>query len=175
LGNLERQAGYRAGLALAARGQNDVERAATLLEEALMLLVDRGNWHLRTRIQLWLAEIQLFHGNISEAEPHIEDALSIAKEHGRLLLQLQGERLQARILAAQGDWLGADALFSETFKRASELDLALEVARTQVAWGETALLYAPVSRDWYTLLVAGRQIFAAYDAHGELQALAVLL
>jgi DNA-binding SARP family transcriptional activator len=175
LGNLERQAGYRAGLALAARGQNDVERAATLLEEALMLLVDRGNWHLRTRIQLWLAEIQLFHGNISEAEPHIEDALSIAKEHGRLLLQLQGERLQARILAAQGDWLGADALFRETFKRASELDLALEVARTQVAWGETALLYAPVSRDWYTLLVAGRQIFAAYDAHGELQDLAVLL
>src|SRR5207244_6998631 len=74
LGNLERQAGYRAGLALAARGQNDFDRATTLLEEALMLLVDRGNWHLRTRIQLWLAEIQLFRGRISEAEPHIEDA-----------------------------------------------------------------------------------------------------
>lgn len=175
LGNLERQAGYRAGLALAARGQNDVERATTLLEEALMLLVDRGNWHLRTRIQLWLAEILLFLGRIDEAEPHIEEALSIAKEHGRLLLQLQGERLHARILAAQGNWPEANALFSETFKRASELDLALEVARTQVAWGETAHMYSPATSDEYAFFVAARQIFAAHSAFGELQALAVLL
>jgi tetratricopeptide (TPR) repeat protein len=174
LGNLERQAGYRAGLALAARGQNDFERATTLLEEALMLLVDRGYWHLRTRIQLWLAEMLLFRGRIAEAEPHIEEALSIAKEHGRLLLQLQGERLHARILAAQGDWPGANALFTETFERVSRLDIPLEVARTQVAWGETAHLYSSATHDEYALLVAARQTFAAHDAYGELQALAVL-
>ncbi|HEX9134806.1 MAG TPA: hypothetical protein VF844_21180, partial [Ktedonobacteraceae bacterium] len=174
LGNLERQAGYRAGLALAVRGQNDFETATSLLEEALMLLVDRGYWHLRTRIQLWLAEILLLRGRIVEAEPHLEEALSIAREHGRLLLQLQGERLHARILAAQGDWPGANALFIKTFARISRLDIPLEIARTQVAWGETALDYAPDRHVGYTLLESARQTFATHDAHGELQALAVL-
>jgi tetratricopeptide (TPR) repeat protein len=103
LGNLERQAGYRAGLALAACGQDDLETATTLLEEALMLLADRGYWHLRTRIQLWLAETLLLCGRLDEAVPHLEEALSIAREHGRKLLQLQGERLQTRILAAHGE------------------------------------------------------------------------
>ncbi|HET7639798.1 MAG TPA: tetratricopeptide repeat protein, partial [Ktedonobacteraceae bacterium] len=107
LGNLERQAGYRAGLALAARGQNDFERAIALLEEALMLLVDHGYWHLRTRIQLWLAETLLLCGRIPEAKPHLEEALSISREHGRLLLQLQSEYLQARMLATRGDLSGA--------------------------------------------------------------------
>lgn len=171
LGNLERQAGYRAGLALAARGQNDFEKAVSLLEEAFMLLIDRGYWHLRTRIQLWLSEILLLQGRITEAELQIEEALAIAKEHGRLLLQLQGERLHARLLAAQGDWPAANALFTEAFERASKLDIALEVARTQVVWGEAAHLYATVSHNENVLLVAARQTFVAHNARGELQAL----
>ncbi len=46
LGNLERQAGHRAGLALAARGQHNLEASTALLEEALTLISGRGYWHL---------------------------------------------------------------------------------------------------------------------------------
>ncbi|HEX6777613.1 MAG TPA: AAA family ATPase, partial [Ktedonobacterales bacterium] len=42
VGHLERQAGYRAGLALAAQGQHQLERAATLLSEALALISGQG-------------------------------------------------------------------------------------------------------------------------------------
>ena len=59
LNHLERQAGYRAGLALAARGQNDLDRAIALLEEGLALIAGQGYWHLRARLQIWLAEILL--------------------------------------------------------------------------------------------------------------------
>src|SRR5438477_9854893 len=70
LGNLERQAGYRAGLALVARGQGDLEGATALLEEALMLITERGFWHLRTRILLWLAETLLLRGHLHGTELH---------------------------------------------------------------------------------------------------------
>src|SRR5207244_9241375 len=74
LGNLERQAGYRAGLALVARGQHNVKRAISLFEEALSLISEKGYWHLRTRLQLWLAETFLRIGRLSEAEPHLDVA-----------------------------------------------------------------------------------------------------
>src|SRR5438270_4384634 len=64
LGNLERQAGYRAGLALAVRGQGNLETAITLLEEALSIISARGYWHLRVRIQLWLAETLFILGHV---------------------------------------------------------------------------------------------------------------
>ncbi len=175
LGNLERQAGYKANLAVAARSQNDFERAIALLEEALRLIVDRGYWHLRTRIQLWLAETLLQRGRTDEAKPYLEAAFLIAREHGRVLLQLWSERLRARLVAAQGNWLDANVLFTETFERVSKLDFPLEVARTQAAWGETALLYAPAPHDGYALLAAARKVFVAHEAHGELQAMVLSL
>ena len=175
LGNVERQAGYKANLAMAARSQNDCERAIALLEEALMLIIDRGYWHLRTRIRLWLAETLLLHGRIDEAKPYLEAALSTAEEHGRVLLQLWSERLYARLVAAQGNWPDANVLFTHTFERVSRLDFPLEVARTQAAWGEMALLYAPAPHDGYALLAAAREIFAAHEARGELQAMVLSL
>ena len=93
LGNLERQAGFRAGLALAARGQGRLDDAATLLEEALLLINDRGYWHLWTRLQLWLAETLLQSGQRGEAELHLNAALKTARDHGRSHLLAQGERL----------------------------------------------------------------------------------
>ena len=97
LGNLERQAGFRAGLALAVRGQGRIEDAISLLEEALLLISERGYWHLRTRLQLWLAETLLLDGRRSEAEVHLNAALKTAREHGRAQLLAQGEHLRASI------------------------------------------------------------------------------
>lgn len=174
LGNVERQAGYKANLAMAARSQNDFERAIALLEEALMLIVDRGYWHLRTRIQLWLAETLLLRGRLDEAKLYLEAAFSISKEHGRVLLQLQGQRLYARLVAAQGNWPDANVLFTDIFERVSKLDSPLEVARTQAAWGETALLYAPAPHEGYARVAAACEIFAAHEARGELQAMVIL-
>jgi tetratricopeptide (TPR) repeat protein len=168
LGNLERQAGYRAGLALAARGQNDFETATALLEEALALIHERGYWHLRARIQIWLAETLLHYGHIDEAGPHLDAALTVTRAHGRMLLRIQGERLYARFLAVQGDWSAAKTLFTEIIERLSEFDLPLEVARTQVAWGESALLYAPDPGAAKALIAGARKAFAAHNARGEL-------
>jgi DNA-binding SARP family transcriptional activator len=171
LGNLERQAGYRAGLALAARGQDKLEDATTLLEEALALITDRGYWHLRTRIQLWLAETLLQSGRLAEAELHLNEALTTAQAHGRVLLLLQGERMYARLLAVRGDWPGASARFAQALERASSLNLPLDIARTQAAWGEMTLRHAQASQNGHALLVRARKSFAAHGAQAELKAL----
>jgi DNA-binding SARP family transcriptional activator len=175
LGNLERQAGYRAGLALAARGQDNLEAAITLLEEALTLITERGYCHLWTRIQLWLAETLLLCGHGDEAELHLNAALEMAHANGRTLLLLQGERLHARLLADRNDWPAADTLFTRTLDRASSLGLSLESGRTKAAWGETALLHAQTPHNGYALLAEARKILAAHDARAELNALMVAL
>ena len=175
LGNLERQAGYRAGLALAARGQGDLDVATTLLEEALTLISGRGYCHLWTRIQLWLAETLLPGGHDHEAELHLDAALEMARAHGRMLLLLQGERLHARILAMRNDWPAAEALFARALERTSSLGLSLESGRTKAAWGETALLHGPTSNNGYTLLDEAREMLAAHDAQAELNVLMVAL
>ncbi len=171
LGNLERQAGYRAGLALAARGQGQFENATARLEEALALITGQGYWHLQTRILLWLAETLLMRGRIVEAGPHLDMALATARTHGRALLLTQGERLRARLLAQRGDWPAANALFAETLERATSLGLPLEVARTQAAWGEAALRHSPTPEDGRALLAQARAMLTAHDARAELAAL----
>ena len=98
-----------------------------------MLISARGFWHLRTRILLWLAETLLLRGHLDETELHLNTALTTAHTQGRRLLLLQGERLQARLLAARGEWASANARFAQTLEQAAHLDLPLEVARTQAA------------------------------------------
>jgi len=170
LGNLERQAGYRAGLALAARGQGNLASAITLLEEALTLVSERGYWHLSLRIQLWLAETLLTRG-LPEAEAYLDAALATAQQQGRTLLLMQGSRLHARLLAANGDWPKANDLFAHALEQATGLDLPLEIARTQAAWGESLLRYASQPNNGRALLAQAREVFTEYDAAAELKAL----
>jgi tetratricopeptide (TPR) repeat protein len=175
LGNPERQAGYRAGLALAARGQHDLDSARILLEEALGLISGRGYWHLRTRLLIWLAETLLLAERTAEAWPHLNAALETAGPHGRALLHLQADRLRAGLLAAGGDWPAAEACFTQTVAQATLLDLPLEIARTQAAWGQAALRFAPaygpsIERS-YALLSRAQQVFADHQAVAELNSL----
>jgi DNA-binding SARP family transcriptional activator len=99
LGSLERQAGYRGGLALVARGRKDLEEARRLLEEALALIADQGYWHLRTRLQLWLAETLFDQAQYEQAGKLLEEALEVARAQQRTLLVELGERLLAQLLA----------------------------------------------------------------------------
>ena len=99
LGSLERQAGYRGGLALAARGRRDLGAANHLLEEALTLIADQGYWHLRTRLQLWLAETLFAQAQYEEAEKLLGEALEVAYSQQRTLLAEQGERLRTQLAA----------------------------------------------------------------------------
>jgi len=170
-GNRERQAGYRAGLALAARGQHDFVGATALLKEARTLIAEQGYWHLHTRILLWLAETLLLRKRVDEAWPPLEEALATARSQNRLLLLLQGQRLRARLLAAGGQWSEASALFASALQQSISLDLILEGARTQAAWGQALLRFTPVSREGDTLLKAAHATFAAQRAHADLQAI----
>jgi hypothetical protein len=174
LGNPERQAGNRAGLALAARGQNNLDAAVALLSEALALITERGYWHLRARIQLWLAETLLQREQIAEAESPLYAALETAQAQGRMHLLIQGERLRARLLAMRNNWHDANALFAQTLERAANFGFALEVARTQAAWGETALHYAPLPHNGRELLAEAHRALAANGARGELETLAAM-
>jgi tetratricopeptide (TPR) repeat protein len=99
LGSLERQAGYRGGLALVARGKKDFDMAKQFLEEALTLIVDQGYWHLRTRLQLWLAETLIDQAHYAEAAQLLDEAMQVARTQQRLLLVEQGERLHTQLLA----------------------------------------------------------------------------
>jgi tetratricopeptide (TPR) repeat protein len=99
LGSLERQAGYRGGLALAARGRKDFETARQLLEEALALIAEQGYWHLRTRLQLWLAETLFEQTHYDKAKKLLEEAMQVARSQQRTLLVEQGERLGAKLIA----------------------------------------------------------------------------
>ncbi len=99
LASLERQAGYRGGLALAARGRKDFDTARHLLEEAIALIAEQGYWHLRIRLQLWLAETLFEQTHYDEAGKLLEEALKIARAQHRTLLVEQGERLHARLLS----------------------------------------------------------------------------
>jgi tetratricopeptide (TPR) repeat protein len=99
LGSLERQAGYRGGLALAARGRQDFNTARHLLTEALDLIAEQGYWHLRTRLQLWLAETLFEQTHYDEAGKLLEEAMLVARSQQRTLLVEQGKRLHAQLLA----------------------------------------------------------------------------
>jgi len=171
LGNLERQAGYRAGLALAARGQHDLIGATTLLEEALLLISGRGYWHLRARLLIWLAETLLQAERVGEAWPHLGAALETVRLHGRALLDVQAERLRGCMLAADGNWPAAKASFTQTLAQAADLDLPLEIARTQAAWGQAIVRFAPEPHQGYVLLGQAQQVFAHHQAIADLNAI----
>lgn len=170
LANLERQAGNRAGLALVERGQGHLENSLVGLQEALTLLTEQGSWHLRTRIQLWLAETLLVKEHFHQAEIYLASAHETARTHNRALLLLQSERLLAHLLAAQGNWLDANVLFSQALERASRLHLHLETARTKLVWGQALLRYAVHAHDGQNLLSEARQVLRLLSALAELHA-----
>ena len=171
LGSLERQAGYRGGLALAARGENDLEAARRLLGEALALIADQGYWHLRARLHLWLAQIAFAQQCPAEAALSLDAALGIARAHQRKLLLVQAQCLRAQGLAADGDWPAAEALFGQTLEGARDLGLPLEVARVQAAWGQAALRHTSGSAHGAALVAAARAVMAAHQARADLAAL----
>jgi DNA-binding SARP family transcriptional activator len=171
LGNLERQAGYRGGLALVARGENDLDTALRLLEEGQALIAGQGYWHLHTRLQLWAAETLFEQGHIAAARQTLEAALSIANAQQRGLLSLQAERLRASLLAAGGDWPAANTLFAETLERTIALGLPLEIAYLKAAWGEAALRYSPAPERGRILIADARTILLAHDARAALASL----
>jgi len=168
LGNLERQAGCRAGLALAARGQQDLNGALALLDEALLLISGHGYWHLRTRLLIWLAQTLMQAERWDEARPHLTTALETAQRHDRVLLLLEAERLQATLAAADGSWTQAELCFHDNLVRATKLNLSLEIARTQAAWGQAVLRFAPSTDEGYTLLRQAHQVFMVHQAQAEL-------
>ena len=171
VGHLERQAGYRAGLALAAQGQQQLERAAALLNEALSLISGQGYEHLRARILLWLAETLLLQGRDHEAEAHLAEGLELARAQGRALLLLQAERLHASLLAGRHEWPAANTLFAAALERAAQLRLPLEQARIQAAWGRLLLRSGASAHQGRLLLDEARRLFAAHDARSELHTL----
>jgi tetratricopeptide (TPR) repeat protein len=171
LGSLERQAGYRGGLALVAHGRKDLDSAIQLLEEALALIAEQGYLHLRTRLQLWLANILFEKGSFARSKIPLEEALSIARAHHRTLLLVQGERLRASLLAADGDWPAADVLFADTLKSATALGLPLEIAGVQASWGRAALLHSSTPEQGRALIASAREVLVAHKALADLAAL----
>jgi hypothetical protein len=158
-------------LALVARGHNDLDRSISLIREALALIEGQGYWHLHTRLQLWLAEMLFEQSRFIEAAKPLEEALAFARAHRRTLLLVQGERLRANLLAANGEWPAANQLFAETLDIASSLGLPLEIARVQAAWGKAALQYSSAPEEGRALIATARTILVAHNSRSDLSTL----
>ncbi|WP_052888772.1 ATP-binding protein [Thermogemmatispora carboxidivorans] len=170
LGNLERQAGYRGGLALCARSQGRLEEATALLKDALALIDDYGYHHLRTRLQLWLAEVWLLRAQPAEAAPYLKAALATAQRQQRRLLAMRAATLWAWYRAACGAWEEAERHFREAARQAEDLALPLELARIQVLQAQAALQEkSPALRARALLLLREAQsTLERYQARGDL-------
>ncbi|WP_376794747.1 AAA family ATPase [Thermogemmatispora sp.] len=176
LGNLERQAGYRAGLALSARSQGRLEEATALLEEALTLIDEHGYHHLRTRLQLWLAEIWLLRAQPAAAVPYLEAARATALRQQRRLLAIRAAALRAWYLAECGAWEEARQDFEETARQAERLALSLERARILVLYAQAARRTgsAELRRQALALLREAQDVLERHQARGELEQLALV-
>jgi hypothetical protein len=75
------------------------------------------------------------------------------------------------LLAAGGDWPAAEACFTQAARYAATLDIPLEIARTQAAWGMAAIQSGSAPHQGDALLSQARPIFAAHQAAAELDAL----
>jgi len=135
---------------------------------------EQGYLHLRTRLQLSLANILFEKGSFAQSKIPLEEALSIARAHHRTLLLVQAERLRASLLAADGDWPAAYVLFAETLKSATTLGLSLEIAGVQASWARAALNHSPASEQGRALIAAARDILVAHKALADLAALDAL-
>lgn len=170
LANLERQAGNRAGLGLAERGQGHLAAALSAFTEVLTLLTEHASWHLTTRLQLWLAETHLLRGETREAQGYLDTALATAQTQQRALLLLQAERLYAHLCFMQGNVAAAEGLCAQAIERAERLHLPLEIARTKLVWGQELLQSAGHPRTGQKLLEEARQLFEVHHALAELRA-----
>lgn len=168
-GNLERQAGYRASLALVAAGRGLHHAAREQLELALGMIAGGTYWHLRTRMLLWLAELSLEH-HPAGVGAYLETALTLARVQCRRLIQLHAERLQA-LATAHRDPAAAQAWLVEQLDQAAALDLGLEVARTRAALARVTLQHAPRSPSGRALLERALRELAGHGARAEEEAL----
>lgn len=169
LGNIERQAGYRASLALVAARRGRIADARDQLEAALGMIASRTFWHLRTRLLLWLAELTLEH-DPAAANPYLDTALALARTQRRRLLQLHAERLQALALARH-DIAAAQAALLELLDQASTLDLSLEIARTRAALARVTLQHAPRSASGRAFFETALRELTGHGAYAEAAAL----
>ncbi len=166
LGNLERQAGYRAALGLVAAGRGRYSEAREQLEAALTMIANHTFWHMRTRLLLWLAELSLTY-EPHAANPYLDTALTLARTQRRRLLQIQAERLQA-IYLAHRDLAAAQARLLELLDQAAALDLPLDVARTRATLARITLQHAPRSAAGLTLYETALRDLSSCGAQAEI-------
>jgi hypothetical protein len=82
--------------------------------------------------------------------------------------------LQAAFISQSSDWSASRELFARSLDTASHLDLPLECARVQAAWGEAALRHSAGSAEGARLTAAARRTFSEHDARADLARLLAL-
>jgi DNA-binding SARP family transcriptional activator len=169
--NLERQAGYQAGLALVAAGRGQPREAISQLEAALHLISGHTFWHLRTRLLLWLVE-QTIVLDPPAADRYLDTALGLARTQQRQLLLIQAERLQALRLAQTQPAL-AQAQLLALLERCTSYELPVEIARTRAALGQVILAQTPGSETGRALRDDASRQLERYGAYAELRTLVV--
>jgi hypothetical protein len=87
-----------------------------------------------------------------------------------VLLQLQAERLWARVLSGLGDHIAATICFKQVTNMATAVDIPLEIARTQASLAHVLIASGDMQQG-LTLIAWARQSFVDHQALADLQTL----
>ncbi len=123
------------GRSICAGWQNNWEQAIDQSLEALRILEQDGEISLVYPYLLLQAAKAYFHaGSIETAQSYLDRAMDFASEHHYRQIPAIGQRVQGRILQAQGNFDQALACFEHSLAELAELHDEIEYARTQEAY-----------------------------------------
>jgi tetratricopeptide (TPR) repeat protein len=109
------------GLATAAAGMGDYERARPLLEQALHTAEQARDRRLTYHVLHSLAELELQLGNLDAADPLFSRSAELAREEGDRVLQIHIRLGIGDAALARGDFKRAAASYQESLSTALKL------------------------------------------------------
>ncbi len=153
-----------AGLAIR---DEQLDRAAAALDMAEQLATELAERSQLPEIMRNRATIALARNLIAPAHELAQSALAAADELDDEIAAGLGFALLGRVLAAQGRYAEAEAAFEQSIAQLDSGEVPYELARCQLAWGQSIPLEACTITDRIALLEAARSSFARLGARHD--------
>jgi tetratricopeptide (TPR) repeat protein len=158
--------GFLADLARISVARREWDAALASLEEAFDLALEIAPQFV-PRLRVYLAQVYLGKGNLSQAKDQARQAQEAARQKGQESVEGQAWRMVGAIHAAVGRGNEAEAAFARSLDLLETAGDALEAARTRHLWGDWLKRQGDErAREW---LDAARQTFERCGAAIDLR------